>query len=314
MIEAHQVCKVEYFTAHHKTCYDAFVTALVPAVSTLPSLSTQAQTDAQLIGLWLHGRGVNTQSAYKHDLDLFFQFVRKPILEIMLRDFQEFVDALQGAIGTKRRVIAAVKSLFSFALKIGYVRFSVAAAVRPPKSMDTLAERILPEAKIHEMIALTPEGRDRMLLRLLYATGARVSEICATKWRHVQINGDSGQITLFGKGRKTHAVVLPLSIWNDLVAFRGDADDESPVIASRKGGGHLDRSQVLRVVQQAARRARIRRKVSPHWFRHAHASHAMDRGAGIHLVSATLNHSSIAITGRYLHAKPTESSAKYLAV
>ena len=134
------------------------------------------------------------------------------------------------------------------------------------------------------------------------------------KWRHVQNNGESGQITLFGKGSKTHAVVLPVSIWNDLVAFRGDAADESPVLASRKGGGHLDRSQVLRVVQQAARRARIRRKVSPHWFRHAHASHAMDRGAGIHLVCATLAHSSIAITGRYLHAKPTESSAKFLAV
>jgi integrase/recombinase XerD len=96
------------------------VTALVPAVSTLPSLSTQAQTDTQLIGLWLHGRSVNTQAAYNHDLALFFQFVRKPIPEITLRDFQEFVDALEGAVGTKRRVIAAVKSLFSFALKIGY--------------------------------------------------------------------------------------------------------------------------------------------------------------------------------------------------
>src|ERR1039457_4214910 len=116
--------------------------------------------------------------------------------------------------------------------------------------MDTLAERILPEAKIHEMIALTPEGRDRVLLRLLYATGGRVSEICAIKWRHVQANGDSGQITLFGKGGKTHAVVLPMSIWNDLVAFRAGADDDAPVIVSRKGGGHLDRSQVLRIAKQ----------------------------------------------------------------
>jgi integrase/recombinase XerD len=299
---------------HHKKGYDVFVLDLIPVVPTLPSLTTQAQTDAQLIQLWLHGRSVNTKAAYEHDILRFFGLVRKPIPEITLQDFQQFVDALDGAVGTKRRVIAAVKSLFSFALKIGYVRFSVAAAVRAPKAMDTLAERILPEAKVHEMIALTPEGRDRMLLRVLYATGARVSEICAAKWRHVQANGESGQITLFGKGGKTHAVVLPLTIWNDLVAFRADADDDSPVIASRKGGGHLDRSQVLRIVQQAARRARIRGKVSPHWFRHAHASHAMDRGAGIHLVCATLAHSSIAITGRYLHAKPTESSAKYLAV
>jgi integrase/recombinase XerD len=290
------------------------MTALVPAVSALVQPSTQADTDAQLIELWLHGRSGNTQAAYQHDIARFFSFVGKSIPAITLRDFQNFADAIQGSVGTKRRVIAAVKSLFSFALKIGYIRFSVAAAVRAPKAMDTLAERILPEAKIHEMIALTPEGRDRMLLRLLYATGGRVSEICATKWRHVQANGDSGQVTLFGKGGKTHAVVLPASLWADLVAYRADAGDDLPVFASRKGGGHLDRSQVLRIVQQAARRARIRRKVSPHWFRHAHASHAMDRGAGIHLVCATLAHSSIAITGRYLHAKPTESSANFLAV
>ena len=177
---------------------------LLPAVLTPSSISTQAENDAQLIELWLHGRSANTQAAYQHDIAQFFSFVNKPIPTITLRDFQNFADAIQGSVGTKRRVIAAVKSLFSFALKIGYIRFSVAAAVRAPKAMDTLAERILPEAKIHEMIALTPEGRDRMLLRLLYATGGRVSEICATKWRHVQANGDSGQVTLFGKIGRAH--------------------------------------------------------------------------------------------------------------
>ncbi len=76
---------------------------------------------------------------------------------------------------------ATIKSLFGFAQRIGYVRYNVIAAVRPPKAMNTLAERILPEASIHRMIALTPEGRDRMMLRMLYATGARVSELCAMK-------------------------------------------------------------------------------------------------------------------------------------
>lgn len=290
------------------------MTSLVPATPDLPILAPQAENDAQVIELWLHGRSANTASAYRGDVARFFQFVRKPLQTITLRDFQEFADEIQGSVGTRRRVIAAVKSLFSFALKLGYVRFSVAAAVRAPKQMDTLAERILPEAKIHQMIALTPEGRDRMLLRLMYATGARVSEICALKWRHVQLNGEAGQVTLFGKGGKTHAVVLPKSLWADLCVFRGEAEDDAPVFTSRKHAGHLHRSQVLRLVQQAAERAGIKGNVSPHWFRHAHASHAMDRGAGIHLVCATLNHSSVAVTGRYLHAKPSESSAKYLAV
>ena len=54
--------------------------------------------------------------------------------------------------------------------------------------------------------------------------------------------------------------------------------------------------------------------MSPHWLRHAHATHALERGAPIHIVQATLGHASVATTGRYLHARPTDSSARYLAV
>ena len=54
------------------------------------------------------------------------------------------------------------------------------------------------------------------------------------------------------------------------------------------------------------------RKSRPHWMRHAHASHALDRSAPIHLVQATLGHASVSTTGRYLHARPTESSSFYL--
>src|ERR1039457_2483672 len=98
------------FTKHHKKGYDVFVNALLPAVLTPSSLSTQAENDAQLIQLWLHGRTANTQAAYQHDIGKFFSFAGKPIRETTLRDFQNFADAIEGSIGTKRRVIAAIKS------------------------------------------------------------------------------------------------------------------------------------------------------------------------------------------------------------
>jgi site-specific recombinase XerD len=65
-------------------------------------------------------------------------------------------------------------------------------------------------------------------------------------------------------------------------------------------------------VKQAGKRAGLEASVSPHWLRHAHASHALDRGAPIHLVQATLGHASISTTGRYLHARPKESSGRFL--
>jgi len=70
----------------------------------------------------------------------------------------------------------------------------------------------------------------------------------------------------------------------------------------------------MRIVRAAAHRAGIDANVSPHWLRHAHASHSLDRGAPIHLVQTTLGHASIATTGRYLHARPQDSSARYLEV
>jgi site-specific recombinase XerD len=84
------------------------------------------------------------------------------------------------------------------------------------------------------------------------------------------------------------------------------------VFPSRKGGEPLTDSGIWRIVKQAAQRAGIEVPVSPHWLRHAHASHALDRGAPIHLVQVTLGHASITTTGRYLHARPKESSSKFL--
>src|SRR5206468_6868702 len=65
---------------------------------------------------------------------------------------------------------------------------------------------------------------------------------------------------------------------------------------------------------KAAARAGVEGKVSPHWLRQSHATHALERGAPIHLVQGTLGHASVATTGRYLHARPTDSSSRFLAV
>jgi integrase/recombinase XerD len=102
-----------------------------------------------------------------------------------------------------------------------------------------------------------------------------------------------------------------VSVWNKLAALRGEVGEDDPVFRSRKKG-HLRPVQVWRIVGKAADRAGISKAVSCHWLRHAHASHALDRGAPISLVQATLGHSSVATTGKYLHARPTDSSSKYL--
>ena len=278
----------------------------------LTSMSlVQAENDTQLIDLWLHGRSAETKLAYRKNVRRFLDFVGKPLPQVTLRELQAFVDQLTGAAASRRLAIAALKSLFSFGSKITYLRFNIAAVVRSPKVVDRLAERILAEADVQKMIALTESRRNQLLLRVLYGTGVRVSELCGLTWRNLQPNGSTGQITVFGKGGKTRAILLKPKTWNVLLSLRANAGAADPVFRSQKGG-HLDVSQIRRIVYAAAARAGLPQKVSPHWLRHAHASHALDRNAPIHLVQVTLGHRSVSTTGRYLHARPAESSSLYL--
>lgn len=287
----------------------------VAVIAHLPTaIPSQADNDAQLIGMWLSGRSTKTIRAYESDARAFLSYCGKSIRAVTVRDIQAFAAANEKqASATQARKLSSVKSLLSFAHRVGFVAFNVGAVIKLPPIKNTLAERITDEAAVQRLLALTCEGRNGAILKTIYGGGLRISEACGLKWRDLSARDDGGQVTVYGKGGKTRVVILSASIWAALMVLREGACSDAPVFRSRKGG-HLDPVQVHRIVKEAAARAGLPAGFSAHWLRHAHASHSIDRGAPIHLVQATLGHSSVATTGRYLHARPTESSGKYLAV
>jgi integrase/recombinase XerD len=211
---------------------------------------------------------------------------------------------------SRYRCLSSVKSLLAFGHRIGYLPFDVGRVLQLPSVKNALAQRILSESDLHRLLTLEPDERNRVLLFLLYASGARRGELAGLFWKKLQASGDTGQITVFGKGGKTRSIQLPASVWKQLLRLRANAAPGDAVFPSRKQRKALSESGIWRIVKRAGKRAGL--ELSPHWLRHAHASHALDRGAPIHLVQATLGHSSIATTGRYLHARPRESSSKVL--
>ena len=287
----------------------------------------QVAGDAQLLELWLHGRSSHTQRAYRTDSAEFLAFVAKPLRRVTVADVQAWMDTLARlAPASRARKVSSVKSLFAFGHRLGYLPFDVGRVVRRPKLKDTLAERILSESDVHKLLVTAAQPavrrrtpaqerrarRNAVLLRLLYAGGLRVDEIARLAWRDLVARADAGQVTAYGKGGKTRVVLLPAAVWRELVFIRDGAPAEAPVFPSRTRGGFLTPTQVRRLVYAAAVAAGLDERPSPHWLRHAHATHALERGAPIHLVQATLGHASVATTGRYLHARPTDSSARYL--
>ncbi len=297
-----------------------------PHAAALPNYSG-AEDDARLLELWLADKAPETKRQYVQDLEKFFDFSGgNPVSSVTLAELQEFSGFVSALVApaTAARMLSTLKSLFSFANKVGYLPYNVGAALRLPAVKNVLPERILTEAEVHRMIERAGNERDRVLLLTLYAGGLRREDACRLKWRDVKERDDgSGQITAFGKGGKTGFVLLPESVMRELLPLRRRRDgalaaEDEPVFRSRKANterrGHLDPSQVNKIVKRAAKRAGLSGDVSPHWLRHSHATHAKRRGADLDLIMRTLRHASLATTGRYLHADPSDSSAMYLGL
>lgn len=190
---------------------------------------------------------------------------------------------------------------------------NVGKAVKAPKVRSGLAQRILTEEQVIRMVSLETNKRNHAILRLLYHAGLRVSELVGLTWGDVIARSDGAQLSVWGKGEKQRQVLISQSMYDELlsldVRFFGN---DRYVFQSRKGKAgtvQMNTSQVNRIVTGAAKRAGIQGNVSPHWLRHAHASHSLDRGTNIAVVRDTLGHANLATTSKYTHARPTESSA-----
>lgn len=295
----------------------------MPDIVPIPQLPTQATNDAAFIEMWLHGKSEKTQRAYRADIARFNAFVEKPLQSVTLADVQSFIDSLENLKpSSQSRTIAAVKSALSFAHRTGYIAFNVGAVVKLPKLEDRLAERILSEQQVARMFALETNTRNHAILVLLYRAGLRVSEVCNLKWRHVQERNEAGQISIFGKGKKTRHVLLDQETWQELLELRKPEDTledyvfKSRQTKSRKGAKNqrLDESQINRIILKAAQRVGITGNVSPHWMRHSHATHSIENGAPLTLVKETLGHKNIQTTAKYVHVRPNASSTQFLKI
>ena len=150
--------------------------------------------------------------------------------------------------------------------------------------------------------------RDRALLELLYATGARVSE--ATGLNLEDLAYDEGLLRVVGKGDKERIVPLgrsaqgALAAWLEpkgrgaLLASGGLRADQRAVFLNQRGR-RLTRQGAHLVVQRRARAAGIEREVSPHVLRHSCATHMLRRGADVRIVQELLGHASVATTQLY---------------
>jgi integrase/recombinase XerD len=277
--------------------------------------ATRAETDEQLLQSWIkslnspHTR-INFEITARRFLDALPMGLRSATVEDVRDALEKTTHGVSDT--TRPQYVLRIKSLLGYAHKLGYTVFNAGATIKVRSESShrgaTLAKRIVSEVEVSLLIRAAPSKRDRVLLEVAYAGGLRVSEIVALNWTDV-LPRDQGrvQLSITGKGGKVRNILLPEIVSRSLLALRGDAGPNDPVFVNKKGERTYARA-VHRMMKKAAEAAGVNADVSPHWLRHAHGSHAIERGASLPEVQATLGHGNISTTSGYLHARPDSSS------
>jgi integrase/recombinase XerD len=263
------------------------------------------------------GLSPHTVQAYRRDLGAYSQVLAgRGILNpaaITAQDVAAFAHELRTraerplSASSTARMLSSVRSWHRFLLEESIVEEDVAAEVKPPKQSMRLPKAISIEQM--ESVLSATDGddlqslRDKALLELLYATGARISEAVAL---NVDDLVDRDIVRLFGKGSKQRIVPVGRFARAAIDAYlvrarpsfsaRGAA---TPALFLGSRGNRVSRQNAWLIIRAAAEKAKLGLEISPHTFRHSFATHLLAGGADVRVVQELLGHSSVATTQIY---------------
>ena len=191
----------------------------------------------------------------------------------------------------------------------GILESNPAEELDSPKVARTLPE-ILTLKEIEQILEQpdpqTPLGiRDRAMLEMLYATGMRVSEL--TQLPTHQVNLEAGYVLVYGKGSKERIIPLGSEALKWVTVYLKTArrplskGKESPSLFVTRSGKGMSRQRFWKTLKEYARRAGLRKRITPHLLRHSFASHLLERGADLRSVQMMLGHVDISTTQIYTH-------------
>jgi integrase/recombinase XerD len=262
------------------------------------------------------GSSENTLSSYRRDLEKFTAFLASSGAtsppEIKPRHVTQFLrdEVERGrSSASTARYLAAVRSLLRFLVSEGKLESSAAETVEAPSLWHRLPV-VLTAAEVDRLLA-APQGdtplvlRDRALLEVLYATGARATEVVTLQRDALDL--DVGYARVFGKGRKERIVPLGRPA---IAAVRAYLAGGRPALATRRDAGtlllsrtgrRLQRDRLWTLVRAYAEAAGIEKNVHPHTLRHSFATHLLSGGADLRAVQEMLGHANVRTTELSTH-------------
>lgn len=206
---------------------------------------------------------------------------------------------------TIARRVSAMKAFFKFIKMRKLVDQDPALFLRTPQRDRKLPRVLMPEETEELLDASFLKVRDRAILELLYATGIRISELCALDLQDLDLT--RGHLLVRGKGKKERVAIMGKKAIEALSHYleersifpsRKREDERALFVTSR---GRISDSTVRKLLKHAAREAGISKPVSPHVLRHSFATHMLEGGADLRVIQELLGHSNLSTTQIYTH-------------
>jgi integrase/recombinase XerD len=287
-------------------------------MTTIGTAAIGTATDAFLRHVSIErGLSANTLAAYRRDLTIYADWLASRQLDDLAGITQQHISEFVRHLGTREevpltassvaRILSSVRGFHRYLLEERIVETDVARDTKPPR----LAARLPKAISIEQVAALlaATDGdevqrvRDKALLELLYATGARVSEAVNLNVDDVL---DEDVIRLTGKGDKQRIVPVGSYARAALDAYLVRARPvlsprgrSTPALFLGLRGQRVSRQNAWLIIRAAAERAGLDVEVSPHTLRHSFATHLLAGGADVRVVQELLGHSSVATTQIY---------------
>ncbi len=236
-----------------------------------------------------------------------------PPQEVKLANLRAFVHELANleiSAFTQARIISGIKAFFRFLMYEDKINDDPSVLLEAPKLKRKLPDT-LSYPEIEKMLESIPLGakeghRNRAMLEMLYGSGLRVSELIGLKISYIY--EDIGFIRVLGKGNKERLVPMGSDARKYLKIYMEEVRNHQKIekghediVFLNKRGKQLTRVMVFLIIKKLAEQTGIRKKVSPHTFRHSFATHLIEGGADLRAVQEMLGHESITTTEIYTH-------------
>lgn len=254
---------------------------------------------------------VNTIINYKNDLCEFYQFGTKKILNIDRETVNNYLNYLYKKKDSKSsisRKLSSLRSFYEYLIKIEVVDVNYFKMIKNPRK-DILLPRYVKDNDIDKMFQVIDVRqvygkRNMAIIRVLYASGIRVSEVVGIKLKDINI--DDRTIKIMGKGNKERMVVFGIHTKEALKDYidngRWQLDKKnSDYLFLNKDGGVISTRYIRKIIDDIIIKAGIMYNVSPHMLRHTFATEMLNNGADLVSVRDLLGHASLNTTSIYTH-------------